>query len=76
MMIVRFNSGPPGHLDEALRKEVVQRFFLVKKRREKKTKLSVINLNSGPTTVKVKSLANANKPRKRIRKTHYPTPTV
>ena len=76
MMIVRFNTGPSGHLDEALRKEVVQRFFLVKKRREKKTKLSVIKLNSGPTTVKVKCLANANKPRKRIRKTHNPTPTV
>ena len=68
MMIVRFNTGPSGHLDEALRKEVVQRFFLVKKRREKKTKLSVIKLNSGPTTVKVKCLANVNKPRKRIRK--------
>ena len=57
-------------------KEVVQRFFLVKKGREKKTKLSVIKLNSGPTTVKVKSLANANKPRERIRKTHNPTSTV
>ena len=45
LLLIRFNTGPPGHLDENIRTRVVPKFFAVKKRREKKTRLTTLKLN-------------------------------
>jgi hypothetical protein len=75
ILLVRFNTGPPGHLDEALRQQVVRRFFMEKKRRMKKTKISNLQLNSAPITMNAVT-DNVSRPRKRIKKTRAISLTV
>ena len=59
LILIRFNTGPPGHLDEKIRERAVCQFFSVKKRRTQQTRLSTVKLNC-PLEV------SKNKKRKRI----------
>ena len=46
LLLIRFNTGPPGHLDESIYTRVVSKFFAVKKRMGKRQGLQLSRLTT------------------------------